>query len=161
MKCVYVIENLITKNKYVGSAVDFERRKKQHLTMLRKETHFNKWLQREYKETEGKITITPLIVCPNTATSKDVRDLEQGCINTGDYVYNRAKYTSRSNSEGRLVNILKRKKQRNYMKRFAKHIKAAAVQKTKDIERKEKFEASPKYRKRNKETGEWEYIALS
>jgi group I intron endonuclease len=44
---VYVIQNRITKDLYVGSSVDVESRKKRHLRELLNGTHHSKKLQRD------------------------------------------------------------------------------------------------------------------
>lgn len=53
MKAIYCIINKITGKRYVGSAVDFYGRKRQHLSHLRRGIHHSPYLQRswdKYKE---------------------------------------------------------------------------------------------------------------
>lgn len=45
---IYKIENLLTADTYIGSAVDFLARKRQHLYDLRKNQHHCKLLQEHY-----------------------------------------------------------------------------------------------------------------
>jgi len=47
---IYQIRNLIDNKIYVGSAVDFNNRKKRHLLNLRKQTHHSILLQRAYNK---------------------------------------------------------------------------------------------------------------
>lgn len=50
MKAIYGIINKINGNKYVGSAVNFYRRKSVHLQQLRGNVHHSKYLQRAWKK---------------------------------------------------------------------------------------------------------------
>ena len=48
MKCVYAIHNDVTDLYYVGSTVNFSKRKTSHYNLLRKGCHSNKHLQQDY-----------------------------------------------------------------------------------------------------------------
>ena len=45
---IYVIKNTVTGKTYIGQAVDFEERKRNHLYKLRYKKHYNKALQADW-----------------------------------------------------------------------------------------------------------------
>jgi group I intron endonuclease len=47
---VYKIRNVVTDRVYIGSSVDMESRRKQHLRNLKKKQHINSYLQRSYNK---------------------------------------------------------------------------------------------------------------
>ena len=98
---------------YCGSAVDFDRRKKQHETMLERNTHFNKWLQDDYNRYGKDSFVFDIVYNCDHLTEPLVKDMEQAYINTGKYKYNRSKFTSKRNAEGRMSNILAKRKRAN------------------------------------------------
>jgi group I intron endonuclease len=62
--CVYYILNKKNNNLYVGSAVDFKRRCRQHLYLLRQGKHHSVYLQREFNILgESQFKIYPMIIC--------------------------------------------------------------------------------------------------
>lgn len=109
IKGVYKIENKLTKYVYIGSSTDFEKRRKQHLTMLENNTHFNHKLQKAYNDNKDSIEII-LIEERGDLNKQQLYDLEQAYINYNKYKYNLSKYTSFKNSEGRTSNQLRRKR---------------------------------------------------
>jgi group I intron endonuclease len=50
ISCIYKIVNNINGKIYIGSAVDFKRRKRDHLYQLKKGIHHSKYLQRGYNK---------------------------------------------------------------------------------------------------------------
>lgn len=117
MKAVYCITNLVTGVKYCGSAIDFDRRKKQHLTMFKNGTHINKWMQADYDKYGAENMVFSILHNCSNLKEPLVKDMEQAFINTGKFKYNVAKYTSKRNSEGRLSSSLtKNKKKKMSMK---------------------------------------------
>jgi len=61
---IYEIRNNINNKFYIGSAVDFSKRRATHVCTLRKGTHKNKYLQAAWnKYGEVAFTIKPLIYC--------------------------------------------------------------------------------------------------
>lgn len=50
MLCVYQIENIITKNSYIGSTKNFVNRKSSHKFKLRRGIHGTELLQEEWNE---------------------------------------------------------------------------------------------------------------
>lgn len=61
---VYQIRNLVTNDRYVGSAVDFARRRRDHFALLRRGRHHSVHLQRAYdKYGEAAFTFEVLAEC--------------------------------------------------------------------------------------------------
>lgn len=61
ISCVYEIRNTVTGKHYVGSAVNFKNRKREHLTSLSKGSHHNRFLQRAFdKYGEGSFVFSVL-----------------------------------------------------------------------------------------------------
>jgi len=74
---IYTITNLLNAKKYVGSAVNLERRKKEHFSSLRDCTHFNRHLQNAWnKYGEENFRFKPLLYCHK----KDLLFYEQRAI---------------------------------------------------------------------------------
>lgn len=48
MMCVYAIENIFRTKFYIGSTVDFSKRRTSHFNSLRKGTHSNNELQQDF-----------------------------------------------------------------------------------------------------------------
>ncbi len=61
MGYVYKIENEITKKVYIGSTVNFNRRKSEHFKELRKGTHYSKKMQADYDEYGEKSLVMSVI----------------------------------------------------------------------------------------------------
>jgi len=47
---IYQIQNIRTKTLYIGSTVDFKARKRVHLSLLRKNNHYSKYMQRAFNK---------------------------------------------------------------------------------------------------------------
>ena len=61
---IYVIENTVNGKKYIGSAVDINKRKKLHLYHLRGDKHHSRKLQNSYnKHGEEAFAFRPLLIC--------------------------------------------------------------------------------------------------
>lgn len=45
ISCIYIIQNLLNKKFYLGSTVDFYKRRNQHMNKLKKNIHHSKYLQ--------------------------------------------------------------------------------------------------------------------
>lgn len=102
-KGIYKITSLVSDYTYIGSAFDFERRKKEHLTKLAHNTHANFRIQKDYNINPSAIRIELIDIRPELNRSQ-LYDLEQAYINAERRKYNLAKYTSSQNSEGRIAN---------------------------------------------------------
>lgn len=61
MACVYKIENKITGKIYIGSTVDFVRRKSEHFGELKRKTHSSKKMQSDYDEYGEKSLVMSVI----------------------------------------------------------------------------------------------------
>lgn len=114
IRCIYTITHIVTKEQYVGSTTDYERRKKRHFTQLLRGNHPNWKMQLDYNHNPECLIMEVLYKC-DELTSSQIYDLEQGYINLKKYKYNLAKFTSNINSEGRLVNKLRRNKRKIYL----------------------------------------------
>jgi len=74
MQVIYSISNKITGKRYVGSAVDFRRRKNLHLHHLRAKTHHSRYLQNawnKYGEENFIIIILEEVVDVNDLISRE------------------------------------------------------------------------------------------
>jgi group I intron endonuclease len=60
-RCIYKIINVINNKFYVGSAVDFEKRKARHLWRLRRGDHANKHLQAAWQKYGEKAFVFAVI----------------------------------------------------------------------------------------------------
>ncbi len=61
---IYVIENSVTRHRYVGSAVNFSKRRREHFGALRRGDHCSVVLQRAFdKHGEHVLSFRPLFVC--------------------------------------------------------------------------------------------------
>lgn len=94
MKVIYCIENEVNGKCYIGSAVDFKRRRREHLNKLRKGIHHSYFLQKswdKYGEVNFRIFILEIIL--------DVNDLiirEQWWIDNITCDYNMCKTAGNS-----------------------------------------------------------------
>jgi group I intron endonuclease len=71
---IYIIKNLVTNDFYLGSTVDFNKRKNAHFNQLRKGEHHSPILQRSYKK-HGKNNFIFKII--HEEINEYLRDLEQ------------------------------------------------------------------------------------
>jgi group I intron endonuclease len=93
MYCVYLITNLMNDKTYVGRSKHFDRRVIEHLTLLRKGTHYNKKLQHSFnKYGEECFSFSKLF---ESDFEMDCIALEQSEIDSGRHWYNLS-----SNSSG-------------------------------------------------------------
>jgi group I intron endonuclease len=85
---VYQIRNTVTGSKYIGSAVDFARRRRTHFWLLRRGRHHSVHLQRSYdKHGIQAFVFEPLVVCaPDYAL-----DVERQLLTRGEGRYNVAR----------------------------------------------------------------------
>lgn len=82
---IYKITNLITKDFYIGSAINFYKRKHAHFSTLKTNTHKNPHLQNAYNKYKKENFIFEIIAkCPVEYLLK----LEQWFINTQNPHYN-------------------------------------------------------------------------
>lgn len=109
IKGIYAISCIMSKYRYIGSTINFDKRKKEHLTKLKNQTHPNSSIQSLYNNYPSSIRIE-MIDTRNDLTRNQIYDLEQAYINAEKLKLNKAKYTSYSNSEGRVVNKLNRRR---------------------------------------------------
>lgn len=82
---IYKIENTLNGNIYIGQSIHVEGRWRQHLHLLNKGSHFNKYIQKDF-DAYGKsvFTFTPLLYC-------DIETLtlyEQVCVSGLSPKYN-------------------------------------------------------------------------
>lgn len=85
---IYQIQNLITKDLYIGSTVDFNRRKVDHFSHLRKNKHHSQYLQNSFnKWGEDVFEFDILFTCPQSELIR----LEQYHINNYQPKYNMLK----------------------------------------------------------------------
>lgn len=71
MTCIYEIKNLITKDVYIGSSVNFKERKRRHLRDLKKGNHHSIILQRAYnKYGKSNFVFNILIECNKNLLEK-------------------------------------------------------------------------------------------
>ena len=83
---IYQIRNTLNGNRYIGSAVDTQQRWQQHLSMLRHEKHYNKYLQRAFdKYSEALFTFNVLEQVEDT---KQLIPREQHYLDTLEPEYN-------------------------------------------------------------------------
>ena len=67
-RCIYKIINVINNKFYVGSAVNFEKRKARHLWRLRRGDHANKHLQAAWQKYGDKAFVFAVVeVVPESA----------------------------------------------------------------------------------------------
>ncbi len=50
IQCIYKITNIVNKKTYIGSAIDFNRRKRRHFNLLRKNSHHSIKLQNSFNK---------------------------------------------------------------------------------------------------------------
>lgn len=92
MGCVYKIENKITRKIYIGSTVNFKRRKSEHFGELKRKTHYSKKMQADYDKYGEKSLVMSII----EECADDIRlDREQHYIDLYDAV-NKGYNTSES-----------------------------------------------------------------
>jgi group I intron endonuclease len=94
MKVIYSIINLINNKKYVGSAINFKKRKQIHLSDLRNGTHHSITLQRSW-EKYGEDNFV-FIVLEEVDNSEDLIKREQWWIDNSSCEYNIAKVAGSS-----------------------------------------------------------------
>ena len=83
--CIYSITNTVNQKKYIGSAIDFKRRKSIHLHHLRKGKHHSPALQRAYlKYGESALVFSPVLYCER----QELLRYEQGFIDLLEPEYN-------------------------------------------------------------------------
>jgi group I intron endonuclease len=93
---IYEIKNLISGESYIGSSVNLDKRKKQHLYSLRKNRHPNKYLQRDFDlYGEESFIFEVLEYCE----LKDLIRREKYCINFFHPKYNISLIFKAYNSE--------------------------------------------------------------
>jgi group I intron endonuclease len=88
-RCIYKIINVINNKFYVGSAVDFEKRKARHLWRLRRGDHANKHLQAAWQKYGEKAFV--FAVVQTVAEHEDLLAMENTWLfeHVGkDYCYN-------------------------------------------------------------------------
>jgi group I intron endonuclease len=88
-RCIYKIINVINNKFYVGSAVDFEKRKARHLWRLRRGDHANKHLQAAWQKYGEKAFV--FAVVQTVAKHEDILAVENTWLfeHVGkDYCYN-------------------------------------------------------------------------
>lgn len=71
---IYKIENTVNGKVYIGSAVNPQQRKNQHLSVLRRGVHFNRYLQNawdKYREKSFKFSILELVKNKTTLLEKE------------------------------------------------------------------------------------------
>lgn len=83
MKCVYTITNTQNNKYYLGSTLNFEKRKKEHLRKLRANTHYNIHLQRTFNKDGENVFLFEIIEEIDEETSE--KDVEQTYLNTLNY----------------------------------------------------------------------------
>lgn len=86
MQVIYSISNKITGKRYVGSAVDFRRRKNLHLHHLRAKTHHSRYLQNAWnKYGEENFIIT---ILEEVSDVNDLINREQWYLDNTNCEYN-------------------------------------------------------------------------
>lgn len=61
---VYLIENLVNGHRYVGSAISFKKRWREHIQQLSERHHHNRYLQRAWdRYGKSSFTFRPIIFC--------------------------------------------------------------------------------------------------
>lgn len=71
-------------DRYVGSTVDFDKRRSQHFAELEKGTHKNRYLQRGYSEHGGRLEFNRVLIC----SPEDLLLYEQRMLDAFAPVYN-------------------------------------------------------------------------
>lgn len=74
LPCVYEIRNDINGKRYIGSTVDFPKRKSRHLANLRKNAHTNPLLQQDYNKYGEKAFVFHVL---ERTTNDILLDMEQ------------------------------------------------------------------------------------
>lgn len=72
--CIYQIKNIINNKCYIGSTINYEKRKQKHLRLLRKNLHHCRHLQSSfnlYKENNFQFSIVEIISDPITLVYKE------------------------------------------------------------------------------------------
>jgi group I intron endonuclease len=88
MICIYQIENKITKDVYIGSSINFNIRKNQHINKLRRGKHHSIFLQAAFdKYEEANFEIKILEECSKC----NIKDKEQFWIDLIKPLYNMCK----------------------------------------------------------------------
>jgi len=110
MIVIYCIWNNITEKCYVGSSIDYNRRIRQHLRQLKKNTHINKYLQNAWnKYGEENFDIFILKV----STKENLLNDEQWCLDLLKPEYNFCKIAG--NTLGLKWTPERREKQLKYL----------------------------------------------
>jgi group I intron endonuclease len=78
--CIYMIENIVNGKKYIGQTIKWRHRKTCHLSLLRRNSHNNKYLQSSWnKHGESCFNFTVLV---DSLPQKYLDDTERGLIAT-------------------------------------------------------------------------------
>ena len=75
MKVIYAIVNLTNGKKYIGSTVNFSRRKQKHLSQLRKNTHHSPRLQNSWNKHNPEDF--KFLILEKINDDRDMYDVEQ------------------------------------------------------------------------------------
>ena len=92
MRCIYKIINVVNNKFYVGSAVNFEKRKARHLWRLRRGDHVNKHLQAAWNKYGAQAFIFAIV--EEVPDTKDLLQVENSWLHEhvgNAYCYNKAK----------------------------------------------------------------------
>lgn len=98
MEVIYKITNIVTQQCYIGSAINFQKRKIKHLHHLRKGNHHSLYLQNAWnKYGESNFLFEVITKCPKEYLIK----LEQWFIDTLKPVYNMTNIAGKNINTGR------------------------------------------------------------
>lgn len=100
MKCVYGIINIKNGKKYIGSTINFSRRKKEHLTMLRNNWHHSPYLQHawnKYGETCFKFIILEKLKSEQDCYIEEQKYLDEYKTFLRNYGYNMSEFAAHNN----------------------------------------------------------------
>jgi len=103
ISCVYAIENTKNGKRYIGSSVDYEKRKREHLNQLRKNKHHSIHLQRSW-ETYGEKSFKFEImeICENLKLIREREEywIVRFCSLNRNYGYNVSESTVNFSASG-------------------------------------------------------------
>lgn len=88
---IYGILNKLSGKYYIGSAINFSRRKRQHLKMLKEKNHHSYLLQKDWKE-----NLFEFIILENVKEKENLIQREQWWIDNTQSFYNICKIASSS-----------------------------------------------------------------
>lgn len=105
---IYQIVNIVNKQKYIGSSLNIENRKKNHFKTLKNNCHVNKYLQNSYNKYGGDKFIFEILEINNNLTRNELYELEQYYIDLHDFdnLFNISKDVKGGGSEALCIPIL-------------------------------------------------------